>query len=98
MTLIDVCGFFFHDTPQYEPQPDLQAFLSSGPPPLYIGFGSIVLEDPKGTTAIILDAVNSAGVRAVISKAGRIWAKHIPLTYSSSETALMSGFPKTWRL
>ncbi|OJJ83730.1 uncharacterized protein ASPGLDRAFT_74542 [Aspergillus glaucus CBS 516.65] len=65
---IDVCGFFFRDTPQYEPQTDLQAFLLSGPPPIYVGFGSIVLEDPAGITTAILDAANAAGVRAIISK------------------------------
>lgn len=47
---------------------DLQVFLSSGPPPIYIGFGSIVLEDPIRINAAILDAVNAAGVRVIISK------------------------------
>ncbi|KAE8157889.1 UDP-Glycosyltransferase/glycogen phosphorylase [Aspergillus tamarii] len=65
---IDICGFFFRDPPHYEPPNDLQTFLASGPPPVYIGFGSIVLEDPERITATILDAVNRAGVRAIVSK------------------------------
>ncbi|KAJ5813241.1 hypothetical protein N7447_010264 [Penicillium robsamsonii] len=65
---IDVCGFFFRDIPAYDPPADLQVFLSSGPPPIYIGFGSIVLEDPMKINAAILDAVNAAGVRVIISK------------------------------
>ncbi|KAJ5967490.1 hypothetical protein N7501_003738 [Penicillium viridicatum] len=65
---IDVCGFFFRDVPIYDPPTDLQVFLSSGPPPIYIGFGSIVLEDPIKINAAIVDAVNAAGVRAIISK------------------------------
>ncbi|OGE47759.1 hypothetical protein PENARI_c037G02547 [Penicillium arizonense] len=65
---IDVCGFFFRDAPTYDPPTDLQVFLSSGPPPIYIGFGSIVLEDPIRINAAILDAVNAAGVRVIISK------------------------------
>lgn len=65
---LDVCGFFFRDFCQYEPPADLQAFLASGPPPIYIGFGSIVLDDPEKITAIIINAVNAAGVRAIISK------------------------------
>ncbi|CAI7567852.1 unnamed protein product [Penicillium pancosmium] len=69
---IDVCGFFFRDAPAYEPPIDLQVFLSSGPQPIYIGFGSIVLEDPDKINAVILDAVNAAGVRAIISKG---WSK-----------------------
>jgi UDP:flavonoid glycosyltransferase YjiC (YdhE family) len=39
---------------------------------VYIGFGSIVIEDPKKFTAIILDAVRSLGVRAIISRG---WSK-----------------------
>lgn len=65
---LDICGFFFRDPPHYEPPNDLQTFLASGPPPVYIGFGSIVLEDPERITATILDAVNRAGVRAIVSK------------------------------
>ncbi|KAI8298065.1 Sterol 3-beta-glucosyltransferase [Colletotrichum sp. SAR11_240] len=39
---IDVCGFFMRDEPSFNPPSDLDAFLASGPPPLYVGFGSIV--------------------------------------------------------
>ncbi|GLI80215.1 hypothetical protein PoHVEF18_008567 [Penicillium ochrochloron] len=65
---VDVCGFFFRDSPKYDPPADLQAFLASGPPPIYIGFGSIVVEDPESLTTIIINAVNAVGVRAIISK------------------------------
>ncbi|CAG8102889.1 unnamed protein product [Penicillium olsonii] len=65
---VDVCGFFFRDAPAYDPPTDLQVFLSSGPPPVYIGFGSIVLEDPAKVHAAILDAIDAAGVRAIISQ------------------------------
>jgi UDP:flavonoid glycosyltransferase YjiC (YdhE family) len=63
-----VCGFFFRDTPAYEPEPGLVNFLAAGPPPIYIGFGSIVLEDHAQMLTTILDAVRYVGVRAVISK------------------------------
>ncbi|KAK1142203.1 hypothetical protein N8T08_008129 [Aspergillus melleus] len=65
---IDVCGFFFRDKPKYDPPADLQAFLASGPPPVYIGFGSIVLEDPERVTTTIINAVNGVGARAIVSK------------------------------
>lgn len=68
LTILDVCGFFFRDTPNYQPPPDLERFLRSGPPPVYIGFGSIVIEDPPRLTAIILEAIRLAGVRAIISR------------------------------
>lgn len=65
---IDVCGFFFRDAPQYIPESDLAAFLRDGPPPIYIGFGSIVIDDADKLTAILVDAVKATGVRAIISK------------------------------
>ena len=46
---IDVVGFFFLDvagTTRYAPAPDLEAFLAAGPPPVYIGFGSLVVDNP----------------------------------------------------
>lgn len=66
--LPDVCGFFFRDAPAYDPEPGLAKFLAAGPPPVYIGFGSIVLDDPAKMLSIILGAVRASGVRAIISK------------------------------
>lgn len=66
---IDVTGFnFLPADNDYEPPLDLLEFLESGPPPIYIGFGSIVVDDPDGLTQTILDAVLSTGQRALISK------------------------------
>ncbi|KAI6779104.1 Sterol 3-beta-glucosyltransferase UGT80B1 [Emericellopsis cladophorae] len=65
---IDVSGFFFRDAPQFTAPPELARFLESGPPPVYIGFGSIVLDNPNEVTWTILHAVRTAGVRAIISK------------------------------
>lgn len=65
---IDVCGFFFRDPPQYEPSDELRSFIESGSPPVYIGFGSIVLEDPERMTTAILGAVQANGFRAIVSK------------------------------
>ncbi|KAF4992468.1 hypothetical protein FGRMN_7139 [Fusarium graminum] len=69
---IDVCGFFFREMPSYKPDDALQHFLSTGPPPVYIGFGSIVIDDPKKLTSIILEAVNAVGTRAIVSRG---WSK-----------------------
>lgn len=65
---IDVCGFFFRDVPSYSPPTDLASFLKSGDKPVYIGFGSIVLDDPAAMTEKILAAVEKAGVRAIVSR------------------------------
>ena len=60
------------DEPVYTPPEDLASFLHSGPIPIYIGFGSIVLEDAKRMTEIILQACRMAGVRVIISRG---WSK-----------------------
>ncbi|OCK78638.1 glycosyltransferase family 1 protein [Lepidopterella palustris CBS 459.81] len=52
----------------YTPNPDLVKFLESGRKPIYIGFGSIVVSDSLAFTELILEAVQKAHVRAVISK------------------------------
>ncbi|KAL7821888.1 UDP-Glycosyltransferase/glycogen phosphorylase [Trichoderma gracile] len=66
---IDVAGFYFLNlASSFTPEPDLAAFLEAGPPPVYIGFGSIVVDDPNAMTRLILDAIHLAGVRALVSK------------------------------
>lgn len=65
---VDVCGFVFRQAPQYTPSPDLQAFLAAGPPPIYIGFGSIVIDNPDDLTNKILEAIEICSVRAIISR------------------------------
>jgi sterol 3beta-glucosyltransferase len=42
--------------------------LEAGPPPVYIGFGSIVVDNPDKLTELIFEAVKKAGVRAIVSK------------------------------
>ncbi|KAJ6094223.1 hypothetical protein N7467_003068 [Penicillium canescens] len=64
----DVCGFFFRDPPDYQPNSEVVAFLNSGPPPIYIGFGSIVIENPGRMAEILLQATQETGVRAIISR------------------------------
>lgn len=66
---IDISGFFFLNlATNYTPAPDLAEFLRAGPPPVYIGFGSIVVDDPNAMTAMIFEAVKQTGQRALVSK------------------------------
>lgn len=66
---IDVSGFYFLNlASSFTPNPDLAAFLRDGPPPVYIGFGSIVVDDPNAMTEMIFEAVRLSGVRALVSK------------------------------
>lgn len=66
---ITISGFYFLPLGHsFTPPDDLANFLSSGPPPVYIGFGSIVLDDPNAMTKLIFDAVKMTGQRALVSK------------------------------
>ncbi|CZT47110.1 related to sterol glucosyltransferase [Rhynchosporium secalis] len=66
---ISISGFYFLSlASSYTPEPELAAYLAAGPPPVYIGFGSIVVDDPDAMTKLIFEAVKKAGVRALVSK------------------------------
>lgn len=68
-THISVSGFYFLSLANdYIPDPGLAAFLRSGPPPVYIGFGSIVVDDPTSMTKLIFEAIKKSGSRALVSK------------------------------
>ncbi|KAK0458622.1 UDP-Glycosyltransferase/glycogen phosphorylase [Desarmillaria tabescens] len=65
---IDVAGFYFLDlATNYTPPDDLAAFLAAGDAPIYIGFGSVVIDDPATMTSTIFEATKQAGVRALVS-------------------------------
>lgn len=51
-----------------EPLPEkLVRFLAAGPPPVYLGFGSMTDPDPAATTERLLSAIDALGCRALIS-------------------------------
>lgn len=49
----------------------IEAFLATGPKPIYVGFGSMSDDDPDGTTRAIVEAADRADVRVVL---GSGWA------------------------
>jgi sterol 3beta-glucosyltransferase len=61
-------GYWFLDAPGYMPPAPLARFLADGPPPVYIGFGSMTFADPAENTQMIIEAVAAAGVRAVVNR------------------------------
>ena len=66
---IDIGGFVFLNlASNFKPPKELTDFLSAGDPPVYIGFGSIVVDDPDKFTDMIFKAVELAGVRALVHK------------------------------
>jgi sterol 3beta-glucosyltransferase len=53
---------------QWHPTPALQAFLDAGPPPVYVGFGSMVGRDPAGLARTVVEALQLAGLRGVMAR------------------------------
>ncbi|PPR06226.1 hypothetical protein CVT24_000617 [Panaeolus cyanescens] len=90
---IDVVGFYFLDLAStYEPPPELVKFLNEGPPPVYIGFGSVVVDNPAAMTKIIFDATQQAGVRALVSAGwGGLGGTTIPL-----HIHILGNVPHDW--
>lgn len=62
-----VTGYWFLDRqPGWQPPAALVDFLASGPPPVYVGFGSMTTQDPNRTTQLVIDALRKAGQRGVL--------------------------------
>jgi len=62
-----ITGYWFLETPSdWQPDPALLQFLESGPPPVYVGFGSMAVGDPEEKTRLILKALEMSGQRAVV--------------------------------
>ncbi|BEI90937.1 uncharacterized protein CcaverHIS019_0310070 [Cutaneotrichosporon cavernicola] len=65
---MDVVGFYTMDSDtRFTPDAALAKFLAAGEPPVYFGFGSVVVDKPDQLTNIILNAVERTGIRAVVS-------------------------------
>ncbi len=69
---IHTTGYWMLDEPALQPSDTLLKFLEAGDPPVFIGFGSMPVPDPAGTTRLILDALEHCGKRGILH-AG--WAK-----------------------
>jgi sterol 3beta-glucosyltransferase len=62
-----VTGAWLLDDADWAPPPELAAFLGSGPPPVYVGFGSILAgRDPAGVARLLAEALARAGRRGLL--------------------------------
>ena len=64
-------------------EPELEAFLTAGEPPVYVGFGSLPAD--QQTSRTVIDAVRAAGRRVVLSKG---WAEIGPIDDTSDCIAI----------
>jgi sterol 3beta-glucosyltransferase len=64
---LQVSGYWFIDEDDWIPPAGLQAFIEDGPPPVYIGFGSMSASDPQQVFELIRTALHISGQRAVLA-------------------------------
>ena len=77
-----VTGYWFLDEfPGWQPPPALISFLESGPPPIYVGFGSMDTQDPVRMTSLVVNALTINGQRGILASGwGGLHAESLPET------------------
>ncbi|KAK7409119.1 Sterol 3-beta-glucosyltransferase [Neonectria punicea] len=92
---IRVTGYWFLDEGgEWEPPKELQDFITKaradGKKLVYVGFGSIIVNDPAKMTQEVIDAVQKADVRCILSKgwSDRISSKEDPSKPRAEEPAM----------
>src|SRR5215470_1241229 len=76
----------------YEPPRGLLDFLASGEPPIYVGFGSVVVPDPQALTRTIFAALEKAGARGIVSEG---WA-HLGDATPPANVYMIGDCPHDW--
>jgi sterol 3beta-glucosyltransferase len=88
---VHLTGYWFlNPAPDWTPAPLLADFVSAGPPPVYVGFGSMVPSDPAETQAIVRAALRRAGVRGVVL------APPPHASSSDDDVFVVDDVPHTW--
>ncbi len=76
--VVGFCSVELRKLTSYEPPAELKAFLDAGPPPVYIGFGSLVVDNPTQLTNQFLQAIERTGLRAIIQRG---WGEPLPAAH-----------------
>ncbi len=90
---LHVTGYWFLDAQaDWQPPAELVRFLESGPPPVYVGFGSMSDKDPERRTRLVLRALELSGQRGVLLKGWGAVA-HLP---ASANVFYAEDVPHSW--
>ena len=64
---VHITGYWLPDAPAgWQPSPELEAFLTGGEPPVYVGFGSMGGRDPERFAALVLEALAKTRQRGLL--------------------------------
>jgi len=88
-----VTGYWFLDRPaDWRPDPKLVRFLEAGPPPVYIGFGSMGGPGAHKRTKVVIEALERSGQRGLIASGwGGLKASDLP-----SNIYALDAVPHDW--
>jgi UDP:flavonoid glycosyltransferase YjiC (YdhE family) len=90
---LHVPGYWFLDRPAaWEPPRELSTFLERGPPPVYVGFGSMTLRDAAVLTRLALAALRMTGQRGVLLRG---WAG-LGLAELPGDVRAVDDVPHDW--
>jgi sterol 3beta-glucosyltransferase len=88
-----VTGYWFSNAPSdWTPDPELVEFLHQGPPPVYVGFGSMFMNGGEQKTRIILDALRLAGQRGILATG---WGG-LSAVDTSDDMLVVNSVPHDW--
>ncbi|XP_022887982.1 sterol 3-beta-glucosyltransferase UGT80A2-like isoform X2 [Olea europaea var. sylvestris] len=91
---VDVVGFCFLDlATNYEPPESLANWLKAGPKPIYVGFGSLPVQEPEKMTQIIVEALEITEQRGIINKG---WGGLGNLAEPNDNIYLLDNCPHDW--
>ncbi len=84
-----ITGYWFmNHREDWQPSAELQAFLEAGPPPVYIGFGSMAGKNPQRMAQIVVEALQSTDRRGIIASGwGGLEANSLPDTILKIDSA-----------
>jgi sterol 3beta-glucosyltransferase len=89
-----VTGYWLLPPPAgWQPPEELRTFLAAGPPPVYIGFGSMLMREAQKTTARVTEALNRTGQRAIFA-AG--WGALDETMHQSDHVFFVKDVPHHW--
>ncbi|XWS23549.1 hypothetical protein CRYUN_Cryun28dG0024400 [Craigia yunnanensis] len=92
--LVDVVGYCFLNLgSKYQPQEEFVQWIQKGSQPIYIGFGSMPLQDSKKTTDTILEGLKNTGQRGIIDRG---WGDLGHFTEVPENVFLLEDCPHDW--
>ncbi|KAH0679981.1 hypothetical protein KY284_021066 [Solanum tuberosum] len=93
-SLVDIVGYCVLNLgSNYQPPEDFIKWIQNGPKPVYIGFGSMPLEDAIKTTDIILEALRNTGQRGILDRG---WGDLGTFQEIPEDVFLVAEYPHDW--